>query len=579
MDLSSGGSSDTRKRNSYRWGLVGALALALGIVAATPSCSVVVDTSTKQCDVNTDCPNGMKCEEGVCVGGGDVLCAKTSDCGAAGEQQFCRKSPGEASGVCRPLLSPECQVVEGDPTADNVFLIGSIHPTTATGFDGEIGVSMENSVRLAVRDIKQNVGGLPLAGGAGVRPVAMIGCTDAGEGTVSIKAAKHLIDDLGVQAIIGGAFSSVAIPTANEATIPGGALLISASATGIALTDLSDKPAGATAGLVWRTVPSDLFQANAILQYVPQLEDRVRGELGLADNEQIKLALVHKGDAYGKGLRSALETTLTFNKKTALENGANFLLLDYGDPEGTTKYPETIEAVKNHGSHIVLLIGTGEAVSALYGPIEIGWNSALGYKPRYVFSDSNYNTGALAGAIDVGMDAAAKTDWRKRTTGVVPGPQNTDQNFQLFVNLYGTTFGTENGDPSILGAASAYDAAYLLFYSASTIADGVITGRKLAAGMTKMSNADPAMIAEINSGPGKLSDTMKKLMSGEYKSIDYNGAFGPLDFDPVTNDPEANVQVFCLSDDGTGKTKEQLSGLYYEAESQTLKGEFTADCK
>ncbi|MDI1478765.1 ABC transporter substrate-binding protein [Polyangium sp. y55x31] len=577
MDVSSGGSSDTQKRNSYRWGLVGALALAFGIVAATPSCSVVVDTSTKQCDVNTDCPNGMKCEEGVCVGGGDVLCAKTSDCSAAGEQQFCRKSPGETSGVCRPLLSPECQVVEGDPTADNVFLIGSIHPTTATGFDGTIGVSMENSVRLAIRDLKSNVGGLPLPGGAGVRPVVMIGCTDAGEGSVSVKAAKHLIDDLGVQAIIGGAFSSVAIPTA-DTTVLGGALLISASATGIALTDFPDKPAGATAGLVWRTVPSDLFQANAILQYVPQLEKRVREELGLTSDEQIKLALVHKGDVYGKGLRSALETTLTFNEKTVVENGANFLLVDYGDPEGTTKYPETIEAVKNHGSHIVLLIGTGEAVSALYGPIEIGWNSALGYKPRYVFSDSNYNTGALAGAIDVGADAVAKADWRKRTTGVVPGPQNTDQNFQLFVNLYGTTFGTENGDPSILGAASAYDAAYLLFYSASTISDGVITGRKLAAGMTRMSNADPAD-AEINSGPGKLSDTMKKLMSGEYKSIDYNGAFGPLDFDPETNDPEANVQVFCLSDDGTGKTKEQLSGLYYEAESQTLKGTFTDACK
>ncbi|MDC3957951.1 ABC transporter substrate-binding protein [Polyangium jinanense] len=577
MDLSFGGSSDTQKRNSYRRGLLGGLALALGIVAITPSCSVIVDTGTKQCEVNTDCPNGMKCEAGVCVGGGDVLCAKTSDCGSLGQDQFCRKGPGDASGVCRSLLSPECQVVEGDPTADNVFLIGSIHPTTATGFDGEIGVSMENSIRLAVRDMKQNVGGLPPVGEGATRPVAMIGCTDAGEGSVSVKAAKHLIDNLGVQAIIGGAFSGVAIQTANEATVPGGALFISASATGIALTDLSDKPAGATAGLVWRTVPSDIFQANAIVQYVPKLEERIRMELGLMD-EQIKLALVHKGDAYGQGLRTALQTTLTFNDKPALDNGENFLIVDYGDPDGTTKYPETLEAVKNHGSHIVLLIGTGEAVSSLYGPIEIGWNSALGYKPRYVFSDSNYNTGALAGAIDVGADAAAKADWRRRTTGVVPGPQNTDQNYQLFVNLYGTTFGTENGDPSILGAASAYDAAYLLFYSASTIADGVITGRKLAAGMTKMSKADPPG-DEINSGPTKLSDTMKKLMLGEYKSIDYNGAFGPLDFDPETNDPVANIQVFCLSDDGTGKTKEQLSGLYYEADSHSLKGLFTDACK
>ncbi|MDI1447738.1 ABC transporter substrate-binding protein [Polyangium sp. 6x1] len=565
-----------QKRNLFRRGLSGALALALGVVLTTPSCSVIVDTSTKQCDVNTDCPNGMKCEAGVCVGGGDVLCAKTADCETIGAGQFCRKAPGNASGVCRPLLSPECQVVEGDPTADNVFLIGSIHPTTATGFDGEVGISMENSVRVAIREIKQN-GGLPLAGQAGTRPVVMIGCTDAGEGSVSIKAARHLIDDLGVQAIIGGAFSSVAIETATEETIKKDVLFISASATGIALTSLADKPAGATAGLVWRTVPSDIFQANALTQYVSKLEDQVRMDLGLGD-EPTKIALVHKGDAYGTGLRNALQSTLTFNGKPALSNGANFLVVDYGDPEGTTKYPEAIAAVKEHGSHIVLLFGTSEAASSLYGAIEIGWNTALGYKPRYVFSDSNYNTGALASAIDVGADAMAKADWRRRTTGVVPGPQDTDMNYQYFVTAYAGNFGSDNGDPSILGAASAYDAAYLLFYSAATISDGILTGRKLAVGMTKMSNADP-VDAVINAGQLQLSDTMNKLVSGTYKTIDYNGAFGPLNFDPETNDPAANVQVFCLSDDGTGKTKEQLSGLYYEAESQTLKGVFTDACK
>ncbi|WP_170319252.1 ABC transporter substrate-binding protein [Polyangium spumosum] len=580
MDSLFGGSGDVQKRNSFRRGILGVLALASGIVAATPSCSVIVDTSTKQCDEQTACPSGYTCDaSNVCVASSGVTCAKTSDC--ANETDICRKDPGAQSGLCKPIRSPLCQVVEGDYRVDNAFVIGSIHPTTAPAPDDVIGISMENSIKLAINDLEKTANGLPNpAGQTGVREVVMVGCSDEGLEEKSVEAANHLIDNVGVQAIIGGAFSGIAIKTATEVTIPKGVLFISASGTSPSITQLADKPAGAPAGLVWRTVPSDNFQAEAIAKYVTQLENEIRAELALQASDKIKVAVLHKGDAYGTGLKDALQQNLVFNGVPAIDNGANYILSDYGNPDDVmgnpTKYGEATSAAITAGAHIVLLFGTGEAITEIFAPIEVGWNTAA-YRPRYVFSDANFS-GALADTVNAESNATARADWRRRTTGVVPGPQDDDPLYKSFRFSYSSIFGQGQGDPSIFGAASAYDAAYLLFYAAATVKNGVLSGQNLAVGMTKMSSAATEE-AEIPAGSSALGKTLNALSDGTYESIDYSGAFGPLNFDSATGEPAANVQIFCLADDGTGKAAHQLSGEYYDADTKALAGTPAAACQ
>ncbi len=583
MDLSFGANGDVQKRNSWRRGIFGGLAFALGLAALTPSCSIVVDTSTKQCDEQNACPSGYTCDaNNACVitTVDPNACIKTTEC--AGEFQFCRKDLGKTSGVCKPLKSSLCDVVEGDYRADNVFVIGSIHPTTAPAPDDEIGISMENSIKLAINDLKKTLNGLPPAAGqTGNRQVVMIGCSDEGLEEKSVEAANHLIDNVGVQAIIGGAFSGIAIKTATEVTIPKGVLFISASGTSPSITNLSDKPAGAATGLLWRTVPSDLFQADAIAAYVPQLEAQIRADLAMQPAEKIKVAVLHKGDAYGTGLKDALQKKLVFNGNAAIDNGpANYLVFNYGNPDDTmaspTKYGEAQDAAIMAGAHIILLFGTGEAITEVFAPIEIKWNIAA-YRPRFVFSDSNFSS-ALADTVNAEGNASARADWRRRTTGVVPGPQDNDPLYKSFRFSYSSVYGQGQGDPSIFGAASAYDAAYLLFFAAATVKDGVLSGQNLALGMTKMSAAS-TMEASVDVGTEELGLTLNKLLDGSFESIDYNGAFGPLNFDATTGEPAANVQIFCLADDGTGKAVQQLSGEYYDADTQGLAGTAAAACK
>lgn len=574
MNVSATGNNGLEKRNNWRRGLLGGLAMAFGLIAAAPSCSLIIDPSDVQCNTATPCGAGKKCVDDVCVV--DTTppppegCATTTDCDSKGDFQYCRKKEGEEKGTCVALKSPLCDTIIGNYKAPDPFIFGSIHPTKAVlAEDVDVGVAMEESIKLALSQLQASAKGLPIPNDTARREVVMIGCSDNAESADSITAAKHLVEDIGVQAIIGGAYSSIALDTTTAVTIPGKALFITASGTNPAITDLSDKPAGSQYGLVWRTVPSDNFQANALSQYMSVVETSVRSELSLQAADKIKVVVLHTSDAYGTGLRDALQSNLEFNGVPALQQAnTNYFAFAYDDVSQDPPvnfYDDAKNKAIMEGAHVIFLFGFGDLVNGVFAPLEFGWNIGT-HRPRYVLSDAVFGS-ALANAINSESDSAKRADWRRRTTGVVPGPSDQDILYKGFLVSYAS--GMRPGDPTIFGAASAYDAAYLLFYSAATITDGPITGIKLAEGMAKMSKADPVE-ATVKVGASELPSVLNKISAGTYKSIDYNGAFGPLNFDSTTGEPAANVQIFCLANDGTGNAKSQLSGAFYNADTKML---------
>jgi len=575
MKVSATGNNGLEKRNNWRRGLLGGLAMAFGLIAAVPSCSLLINPSDVQCNASTPCEAGKKCVDDVCVVDNappppPTGCMTTPDCDEKGEFQFCRKKEGEAAGTCVALKSPLCDVVIGNYKAVDPFIFGSIHPTKAPAAgDADVGIAMEESIKLALSELQKSAKGLPIPNDTARREVVMIGCSDNAETADSVTAAKHLVEDVGVQAIIGGAFSGITIETTTQVTIPNKALFITASGTSPAITDLSDKPQGAQYGLVWRTVPSDNFQANALSQYMPVIETSVRTELNLTAADKIKVVVLHTSDAYGTGLRDALQQSLKFNGQDALaQANTHYFATAYDDVSQdppVTFYEEAKNKAIMEGAHVIFMFGFSDVVDAVYAQIELNWNVPT-HRPRYVLSDAVFGS-ALADAVNTESDPMKRADWRRRTTGVVPGPSDQDILFKSFLVSYKS--GMRPGDPTIFGAASAYDAAYLLFYSAATITDGPITGLKLAEGMAKMSKADPVE-AEVKVGASELPGALNKISAGTYKSIDYNGAFGPLNFDATTGEPAANVQIFCLANDGTGNAKSQLSGAFYNADTQML---------
>ncbi len=539
-----------------------ASALCLAIGALASSCSLVVDLNADQCEKDDDCSKfpGTTCQNGVCVTGTSKDCEKSADC--SGATTICRKDTFK----CVDLVSTACSTLVGDPKNDSSFLIGSILPTTVS--NESTGKSIENSIKLAINDFVGATNGLPPAPGESQpRPFLYIGCTDESNGDKAVLAAKHLVEDVGVQAIIGAAFSGITIKFTTTVTIPNDVLVISPSATSVAITDLADK------GLVWRTSPSDIFQAKALEFFSPQIEAKVRTDLGLTPTDKIKIAIVHKGDAYGEGLAKALEQNLMFNGDAATNQIDTFYKrIDYGNPDDTmtkpTKYPETVsEMVSNFRPHILFSLGTDEAVLDIVKPIEEQWQEQM-YRSYYIFGDGGYIAPLWGFVSDrESTMAPGATTLRTRVSGTVPGTNN--QLFNTFSAAYKSAYPNDmTTDPAIFGAAGGYDIVYLLAYSAVANGDKPLTGPNLAEGLKKMVGG----ATEVKVGSG-ISQAFNLVAGGN--AINFTGASGPLDFDVATGEAPSDIQIWCLKPSGAGGKN---SGYYYDVVLNNMGGTLNLDC-
>jgi branched-chain amino acid transport system substrate-binding protein len=528
---------------------------ALCLAGSSTSCVLIVDRSPAQCEIDSDCaafPGTVCTPAQVC---GPPPCFVNQDCIAQlGEHHVCLK------GACTSLKSAECPIVEGDYESDEALLLGVVVPTE--GEAGTTGLSINNGIRLAMREFDQTANGLPPAPGLEARrPLAFVSCNDKSDGDTAVLAARHLTS-LGLPAIIGAAFSGITIKMATEVTIPAQTLLISPSATSVAITDLDD------GGLVWRTAPSDIYQARAVVQYVPAIEEAVRDALMLGAGDKVRLAILHKGDAYGSGLGKAVEKDLLLNGAAALatSNSGSYLRFDYGDPDNTSanppRYEQAVQQALSLAPHILLIFGTAEGVVDVFQPIEGGWQAA--HRARVMFSDG--------GVVNQLWDyVGTNAELRRRVTGTVPGTMNSL--FLAFRGEYNTQYMDDGTSPDVFGAAGAYDATYLLAYSAVSIGGAQITGPALAEGLKKM--VPPGI--PVNVGTDAINGTFTTLLNGE--PIDFDGASGPLDFDVVTGEAPSDIQIWCLPAGPGGAAQSAVgSGLFLDAATGQIVGAVSSVC-
>lgn len=599
-------------------GVVAALAL---VAAAMPACSVVVDGSAQQCSSNDECADfpGTECSDGICktpdiacvtnvecggVEGGACIggvclanqndCASTADCG--GEDYVVCKRPIAGKRECVSLLSAECTLVEGDWASDQAVFIGSVLPTAGQSNTGT-GIATQNGARLAIREIAENASGLPPLAGGARRPLVQVSCNDESDKEKAVTAARYLVDTVGVQAIIGASFSGITLEVANKVTIPAGVLLFSPSATSTAITDLADQDpsclsacAGDAAcieacpGLVWRSSPNDEFQSAALAAFMPILENRIREQLSLLSTDDIKVALLHKGDSYGQGISQALESQLRFNDAgaTASANADNYVRFNYGNPDesGTPlRYAEAIDAAKQLGAHVIFDLGTDESIEDVLVPLEAQWDIEE-YRPYYVLGDGGFVAETLIYGVEhvsfptedvenpPARAEADQDDLRKRIFGSVPGTSaEQSEDYRAFLSSYRSTF--SEGSPETFGAAGAYDITYLLAFAYAAARDQPQTGTNLARGLLR--TVPPGTTIRV--GPSAINTGFGIMTNPGGGNMDFRGASGQLDFDVATGEAVSDVLIWCMSESSSGNNQvENESGIIYVAADSAISG-------
>jgi serine/threonine protein kinase len=476
-------------------------------------------------------------------------CTSNAACSRPGAPAICRPEAG-----CVALRSADCEPL-ADVRAlnsDATIWIGAMFPRTgpdATTF----GVYEANAVELARRDFSQIMSGSSTPGAlARARPFGVVLCDDAVD---PHRAATHLVEHVGVPAVIGFYSSVEAIDLATSLFLPKRVLAIASLNTNPLVTSVP-QPAGVPR-LVWRTTYNSADAAAALSAFVArELERPLRDASG--DRGGIRVALLRPRNAAGAALSDAFFKTLRFNGKSVLDNGSAYreLTFEAEAPKSSPEYVELRRELLAFTPHIVLYAGNAAIIEALFAPLEDQWPRAVAHRPRYV-SIAQFPRELLD---FVGASRAR----RGRFFGITP-VASTPANARL-VTHYNEVFPTKI--TRTFSPNASYDAFYLLAYASYAIPpDEAVTGERLARAIGKL--VPPGRPIEV--GIAGIFDAYAALSKNE--SIDLTGATGNLDFDLAAGEAAFDQAILCVGVDDHGKASEGIeSGLVYSATWKQLAG-------
>lgn len=312
--------------------------------------------------------------------------------------------------------------------------------------------------------------------------------------SVAGPAADKMINSDQVTAMVGPFCTGPTIAAATTAAIPGGAVIISPSATAPAVTTVEDND------LLFRTTPSDAFQGVKLADLLTQK--------GISE-----VAVTYVNNDYGKGLADVFVEQFEANGGTVSVNVAH--------EDGKADYRAELGQLSGGGSQnlVILAYASGSGQTILRQAVENGSFTTFVGGDGMVGDD--LLTGVPADVVNGNIIATR--------AGAYSGES---------ASVYSELATAAGEDPTATYAPQAYDAAFLI-----------------ALAIEKNGSADreglSAALREVASAPGE------KVLPGEWEKakeliaagtdIDYEGAGGTLDFDEA-GDVEGIIVELAVED-------------------------------
>ncbi len=498
-------------------GLLSAFA-AMALFSLT-SCSLVLELDS--CDDENPCPEGYQCtDDNLCLSS-SAQCTTDEDClPIMGEGSSCEDN------ICRgddPLLGGPCQQLYGAADGDgDELLIGVVLQLSGVG--GGFGQPMLDAMQIAKRDFNA-------IGGIDGRSIRLVACdtayddldpADYGEDddsldTIARIAAQHLVDEAGVEVIVGFNSSQV-LDVGPNITVPNDVLLMSPSATAAIIP-----PAGHN-GLMYRTAPSDEPQAIALTNLVEETLDDYLLDQGVEDGKIT--ILVREDDQWAEGLYEHLVLELPPEITGADADRFSSYFFPNVGAGGHADYTPVAAAVaaEERPPDVVVVLGSADS----WQVIEYV-DQALSEEPLFIGGDAMKN-------LQEATQAPAALENRIWGTG----PRNVAEFDYQPYTIFRLKFETEMSDnaDNYQFVANAFDAIYAVAFGAA--AEG-FSGPEIAEGLTRLGSGDNILPSSTD------AQTALEILS-QGQSINYQGASGPLNFDE-NGDPEPlPIALWCFED-------------------------------
>ncbi|MDH5670946.1 MAG: ABC transporter substrate-binding protein [Myxococcales bacterium] len=374
-------------------------------------------------------------------------------------------------------------------------------------------VARERAARLAVQHANHAK--------AEARPFGLLMCNLAEDDELdgldskaaSERIARHLVEDLGVAALIGPS-SSANTGAAFEAVADHDVVLISPSATAPKLSDAdTDSPSDAQPGKLWRTAPPDQIQGDAIAA-------------DMNARSLSRIVIIFSQDSYGQGLSDVVAESFE-GQSTKLAFG-----------NSDARIQHTRDAVIDHDPDEVLFISSSASEIASFLRLA---SEITEYDGRSIFLTDAARSEAL-------LEETESLDrFAGRIRGTYPEPPDYSSTAAVtFRARYEDEYGDDPTGQSY--TAQTYDATWLAVYGSvySRLHEGEVNGTGIARGIRKLATqgADRLDITETN-----FAKVVQAF--GDDQGLDIDGASGPLDYDLRTEELSAPIVVWKVVQQGT----------------------------
>ncbi len=532
--------------------------------ATTTAASATVASATAaSCASSADCGGGDVCaRSGRCVARRDCADDRTCVARSGGAAAICRKEDG----VCVALATDACTVL-ADPAAvgdDATVWLGALFPHRMSDKE-HYGPRAANAVELARRDFAETSGGLPPARPGGPRrPIGVVLCDDARDAE---RSARHLVEDVGVPAVIGFATSKEVLDLASTLLLPRGVLTIVAVGAATTLRDIPQPPGEPR--LLWRvTVSTDAVTWPFAATLERELEPEIRAAPGLLrPGEPVRVALLRHDSLVGQTTADSRVRELRFNGKGVAENGAAFLQVGRANfvagGDFTAENERTARAVAAFLPHVVVDM---PPYPALLAAIERAWPREAPFRPRYLGEGTWNDLGQ--GIVDWQRDGL----YRRVFSVDLASSGEPALRFALRYNEFFTPKTTPE-----TAMSSPYDAFYLVAYAAAALGAEPVSGRTLAAAIPRLlprahDGGDPQPPGvPVDVGPAGIYPAFLALGAG--RSLDLRGAATSLDLDPATGETRADFSLYCVAPPGAHEPPRQVdAGLVFDGRRHEVRG-------
>lgn len=424
--------------------------------------------------------------------------------------------PGErcrqAQGACRPVAHSACAVraTERDLRDDETLWVGVMLPVTGAQGD-QFGQAFARAAELAARDFTE-VGGLPAHGASPRRGVALVVCDD---GDQQDAVARHLVDDVGVAAVIGFQGSAEAARLSQEIFVPAGVLVVS-------VNNSSDIVTAVRAGaddqrLVFRTTTSTHATSAPIAGLISSV---------LAHkNEETRIAVVRpensSGVTFSESLRTALRALGDRTDAVSLRD------VSTGDPASPRPRDDARVVADLLAFRPTVVVVLGTSIEGIVAPLEARWPA--GARRPWLVSPAPWEGPELEALV------RSHPGVERRLLGVSV-PTFTDPN-RAFTTRYNAAFDAHETPGT--APAIPYDTMYLIAYAAYA-SDERPTGSAMARAIT--SRLGPPG-APMDVGPARMFEVFRALSAGG--SVDLRGAATTLDLSAETGESSESFVVLC----------------------------------